>query len=155
MAAFNNGSGDLGASTLEAAFVECALQCIIEDSQLATPTGNITDDIAPNGGSITINATIPITQTLSNGQILLAATDYLSQPFNPGTGGTLVSTTWPAALLEITSRIQSLEAAQDLNVVNLTLDTDANTATITATMNTVRTLNANGSQNIATSTYLA
>lgn len=155
MAAFNNGGGDLTATTLEAAFIEIALNCLSADQDLTTPTGNVSDDIAANGASTTISATLPVTQSLVAGKIQLTAVDYLSLPFDPGQGGTLVSTTWPAALLEITSRMQSLEIAQNLNVITMTLNVDAGTATITAPLGLTRTIGAGGTQVLSANTYLA
>lgn len=158
MAAFTNGS-ELGSTTLEAAFVEVALLALEADRSLETPTGNVSDDIAANGASMTLTINLPITQSLVSGKIQLEATNYLAtattNPTYAFTGSELVATHLPAALLEMASKIQTKEAAQNLNVLSLTLDTDARQATIAATLNLTRTLEVDGSQKLAVVPYLA
>jgi hypothetical protein len=155
MAAFVNGGGDLGSTTLENAFVETVLRAEAFDLALTTPTGNITDDIAASGSSITISAAIPVATSLVSGKITLTATNFLSQVLDPGTGGTIVSTNYPAAILEIAEKIQALEVAQNKSVLNVIYNADAATVTVTGTFAMTRTiLDADGSQKLVATPYL-
>jgi hypothetical protein len=155
MAAFLNGGGDLGSTTMENAFVEVVLRAEILDLALATPTGNITDDLSAGGTTIALNATIPVVASLVSGKYTLTATDFLSEVFDPGTSGTLTSTTYPAAILELAQKIQALEIAQNESVLNVVFNADAQTVTCTGTFAITRTiLAADGSQKLVATDYL-
>jgi len=155
MAAFVNGGGDLGATTMENAFVELVLRSEIKDLALTTPTGNITDDLSAGGTTITLNATIPVVASLVSGKYTLTATDFLSEVFDPGTSGTLVSVTYPAAILELAQKLQALEIAQNQNILNVVFNADAQTVTCTGTFAMTRTIvDADGSQKFIATPYL-
>jgi len=155
MAAFVNGGGDLGSATLENALLEAVLRAQVFDLALATPTGNVTDDLAAGGTTMTINATIPVAASLVGGKITLTATDFLSEVFDPGTSGTLSSTTYPAAILELAQLIQAKELAQNKTVLNSVYNADAQTVTVSGTFAITRTiLAADGSQKLLATEYL-
>ena len=154
MAAFVHGGGDLGSSTLENAFLEVVARAGIFERALATPTANLNDDLSANGTTIAVTAVIPVTTTLVGGKMTLTAVDFVSEVFDPGTGGTLVSTTYPAAILETAQKMQALEEAQDKAVLNMAYNADAGTVTVTGTFGTTRTVETDGSQKIVITPYL-
>ena len=64
--------------------------------------------------------------------------------FNPGTGGTLKSTSIEAAFLECAEYVQDPETALNLNNVNVTYNSDALNATINATIPVTSTIGTGG-----------
>lgn len=156
MATFVNGSGDLGSTTFENALVETIIRAGVLDAALDTPTGNLTDDIAANGATSTLTAVCPVTLSVVSGKPTLTAVDFLSEVFDPGTGGSLSASTvsFPAAIVELASKIQALEIAQDEDVIQMIYDANASTVTVTATMAMTRTVEADGSQKFIATPYL-
>lgn len=76
--------------------------------------------------------------------------------FNPGTGGDLKSVTPEAAILELAQIIQAAEiaATETIDNISLTVNTDAETASIAVTLPVTVTTDATGKLVIAAVPYL-
>ena len=160
MAAFNPGTGGTLLSTsLEAAIVELAEASQGLDDALVTPTNNIGIVYDSDASIATIGLALPVTISTSGGQLSYTATDFLSgSVFAPGTGGDLSATTYPGALLELATLLQSAEAgdADADNNVNITVDSDAGVATFTGSIPIVFAVSGtDGSISIQANPYIA
>ena len=158
MAAFVNGGGDLGSDTLEQAFLEVVRRTLVLDNAQTTPTGNLVYDEVTGTGTALVTATLPVTTTMSAGKLVFSPTNFLgSTVFDPGTGtGALVATTYPEAIVEVAGMIQVKEIAQTVAdpSVNITVDSDAATMTITGNFALTQTITVEGKFQAYATAYL-
>jgi len=143
---FTPGSGgDLQATHKPNAFLEMAFQ-------LQTTEQSISADVRPNNITITadlealtasVTGTLPIGTALNtSGQVVVVASDYLvgltgNSGFNNG-GGDLKSTNEPAAFFEMAQILHAAEQAVPAetrpNNITITVDFEAATASVAATL---------------------
>lgn len=157
MASFTNGGGTLKSSTMEQALVELCERTQLLDAALSDPTGNIGLVYNADGNTSTIGLSLPVTRSIVSGKLTYTATNFLpDDTFAPGTSGTLTSTEYPAALLELATDIQVLEVAQDKNNLQITIDDDAGLVTVTATMPVTYTIDSSsGATTVTADEYLS
>lgn len=79
--------------------------------------------------------------------------------FNPGTGGTLKSTTIESAALELCTLLQSIEQitsrnSSGKNNIQITYDTDAKSASIRVTLPITQTIDSAGKPVFTADSYL-
>ncbi|WP_141712699.1 hypothetical protein A5482_012380 [Cyanobacterium sp. IPPAS B-1200] len=162
---------------MPSAFVELALltqtqeriavtqQQAVESAGLEVPdeiliTANFNTDTM----TVSIGA-LPIESSVSGGDILIEAVDYLA-PLEaaaiPGidatldvTGADLTSTSKVKALLELAQLIQEDEEIAELNQLTINYNIDAGTASINATFGGIPQVNAAGRQEFVVNNYLA
>ncbi len=144
--ALNNGGGSITATTYEAAFGELANAMQTFDSGLTEPTSNITILPDVTNGVANYTITLPYTKTVVGGVPTDVADDFLSEVFDPGTGGDLASTNYPAALLELAWLMKAEETVLDVDIIDIT--SDESNITISIQLETTITVNV-------TDTYLA
>ena len=157
MAAFVNGSGDLGSDTLEQAFLEAVRRALVFDNAQTTPTGNLVYDEVTGTGTAIVTATLPVTTTMSSGKIVFTPTNFLGTTvFDPGTGADVVATTWPSVISELAGMIQVKEIAQSVATpaINITVDSDAATMTITGNFALTQSITAEGKFQAYATAYL-
>jgi len=167
---FNPGTGgDLVSTNLPAAFFELArLLDAAENARNGAnpgvaPKQNLTVTVDFGTRVASIAASLPITASPSaSGQTQITAVDYLSptfSAFNPGTGGTLKSTTSPSALLELGQILSNAEKAvvpaeDQPNNLQVTYDLETGTATITANLPITTSADTDGAVKVIASDYL-
>ncbi|MEA5515532.1 hypothetical protein [Nodularia sp. UHCC 0506] len=155
---FDPGTGTLKSVSVEAAFVEAAqlLELAEEAAPIATDV-NFTDVSHDNTAkTFDIAASIPVDVTISpSGQPTFSATAYVSPAFT--TGGDINATSLPSAVLELAHLLQDAERASETNPnnINIQYDTDAGTASITASIPCVRSVEASGKVLTTVTPYLA
>jgi hypothetical protein len=162
MSTFNNGGGTLKSSTKPAAFLEIAH--LINEAERAASTVDVTlDNVTINydtgARTTTIDATLRVGSTInSSGQIVISASNYLGGSiFNPGTGGEIKASSFPAAFLEMAQSLAASEQAVTPtapNNITIAIDLEALTATVTATLPVVPTLDSAGKPVFTATDYL-
>lgn len=150
MSAFNPGqNGDLRSEYLPAAVLEMAVLLRKEELKIPADTrpDNITITSDFNAALLTITATFPITTAvLADGSVNIKASEYLgafeqdggvTAAFNDG-GGTLNANSKTKAFLEVCQLLQAaeLQLPADTRPDNITIsyDTEAGTASVTASL---------------------
>lgn len=162
MSTFNNGGGSLKSTNKPAAFLEIAH--LTNEAERAASTVDVTLDnvtVTYDTGARTtsVAATLPVGSAInSSGQIVVSATNYLGgSAFNPGTSGELKATTYPAAFLELAQLLATAEQAispTPVNNVTISVDLEALTATVTATLPVVPTLDSAGKPVFTATDYI-
>ncbi|MEQ8383327.1 MAG: hypothetical protein RH949_13295 [Coleofasciculus sp. A1-SPW-01] len=162
---FVSGGGEMTATTEPAAMLEIAQNLVSKELLVPVDTrpGNITITTDHTGTTTTISATIPITTTLSGGQSQLAARNYFTSlgvdaTFDPGTSGTLSNNTVPAAFWEMALTLQESEEVVQVdglpNNISITVDYDAEIATVDVNLPVTQVIAAAGSVTTAAVDYL-
>lgn len=147
MSVFDPTGNILVSTTLPAAFLEAAYRVQIAEEALTTNPNNVVITINDDAGTVTLAATIPVVNTLdSNGEVVIAADDYLETTHTAAGGGDAVSTTKPALLLELAQQVIDAEDAfatanpEFTALTTLVFDANAQTATIASTLPVTTTL---------------
>ncbi|MFK0733475.1 MAG: hypothetical protein ACIWVG_20365 [Gloeotrichia echinulata HAB0833] len=160
MSTFNNGGGTLKSINKPAAFLEIAH--LINEAERAASTVDVTLDnvtVTYDTGARTasISATLPVGGNInSGGQIVISATNYLgSSAFNPGTSGELKAANYPAAFLELAQLLASAESLTTTNNISISIDLEGLTATVSATLPVVPTIDASGRPLFTASDYIS
>ena len=156
---FDPGTGgSLVSTNIPAAFAEMSL--LLVQAELAVNADarpdNITMTSDADAGTMTINATLPISTSLnSSGQTLTSATDYFAaliasggdSTFSNGSGE-LQSTNKVTAFFELAQILHAAEKASTLDPqpdnIQITNDQEAETSTIAATLPLALSANASG-----------
>jgi len=161
MSVFNNGGGTLKATTKPGALLEVAHSLSNAEKAASTPdnpVNNITITLDLEANTAALAATLPVAATLNAaGEVVIAAGDYLSgaAPFNGGTGGDLKAVNMPAAFLETAQVVAGSEQAVAVNTPNnvtISMDLEAQIATITAGLPITTTIDATTGKVIVTPT---
>ncbi len=139
---FNKGtSGTMQSSTLPAALSEIAARVAAAEAAITNNTPNNVQLLADlENGLLNITASLPVTTSLSGGQIQISANDYINTAGGTSTfsggGGDAQATHLAAAFLEIAQLVQEAEAASTLiptpNNVQVSVNLDNEIATINA-----------------------
>ncbi len=74
--------------------------------------------------------------------------------FNPGTGGTLISTTYEAAFIEAAQRLQDAEAGTGTDNIAVAYFTGDNTVQVTGTFPMVQSVGADGQPSFGTTEFV-
>lgn len=162
MSTFNNGGGTLKSTNKPAAFLEIAH--LINETERSASTVDVTLDnvtVAYDTGARTssISATLPIGASVnSSGQIVVSATNYLGgTAFNPGASGELKAISYPAAFLELAQIVAAAEQAitpTAVNNVTIAIDLEGLSATVTATLPVVPSLDSAGKPVFTATDYI-
>jgi hypothetical protein len=162
MSTFNNGGGTIKSTNKPSAFLEIAH--LINEAERTASTVDVTLDnvtITYDTGARTaaINATLPVGSTInSSGQIVISASNYLGgATFNPGTGGEIKASSFPAAFLEMAQFLASSEQVVTPtapNNITIAIDLEALTATVAATLPVVPTVDSAGKPVFTATDYL-
>lgn len=162
MSTFNNGGGTLKSTTKPAGFLEIAH--LINEAERTASTvdltlDNVTITYDTGARTATVDATLPIGSTVnSSGQIVISAANYLgASAFNPGTAGEIKGSTFPAAFLEAAQLLASSEQSvtpTPPNNISISFDLEALTATVTATLPVLPSLDSAGKPVFTATDYL-
>ena len=162
MSTFNNGGGTLKSITKPAALLEIAH--LTNEAERSASTVDVTlDNVTINDDTgartVTIAATLPVGSTTNaSGQIVVSATNYLGgSPFNPGTGGEIKASSFPASLLEMAQFLAVSEQAVTPvapNNITISIDLEGLTASISATLPVVPSLDGAGKPVFTATDYL-
>lgn len=157
-------SGTMKSSTLPSALAEIAARVGAAEAAIVTDPPNNVQLIADlENGLLNITASLPVTTSLSSGQIQISATDYINTAGGTSTfsggGGDAESTHLAAAFLEIAQLVQAAEAASTLtptpNNVQVSIDLDNNVATINAAIPVTSAVNStSGKLEVTATDYL-
>ena len=158
MATFVPGTGTIKSVTYEAAALEIAQRLQIAEND-ADPDALSISYLPANTINIAqIAATLPVTFPEGTaGAVEVLADDYITlSGFTAGDSTDLDATTAAGALLEIFSKLQTLEVASTTapNNIQITFDTEAGTATIAASLPVAFTVATDGTIKVAAVPYL-
>lgn len=163
MSNFNNSGTGLRSTNIPAAFLELAVFLSETERTASTaenPLNNITITFDAEARSAAIAATLPIKAILSeSGQIVVSAINYLGATyvFNGNANSDIRATHPPAAFLEMAQIVAGAEQKVTVNQPNnitISMDLEAGTATITAALGFIVTINATGQPIITVVDYL-
>jgi len=159
MTIFVPGNGTLKSVTLEAAFVEACQRLELAEEASADPGANNFTAVDPDNvtGQFTVQCNLRISVVPDNtGKPVITATEYI-QPIFANGGGDLKSTTLQGGVLELAQKIQNLESSSNPAVNNLqvTYNTEAGLAVITATIPYTVDVTPTGSIEYVVTPYLA
>ena len=120
---------------------------------------NVTIAYDTGARTAAITATLPVGSTInSSGQIVISANNYLGgSTFNPGTGGEIKASNFPSAFLETAQFLAASEQAVTPTAPNniaITVDLEGLTATVTATLPVVPSLDSAGKPVFTATDYL-
>lgn len=126
------------------------------------PKRNITTTVSFDTGVIAIAASLPISTTIAtNGTLNLTASDYLGAPYSDfaNGGGDLESTNLVAAFVEMSQMLSASEKAvqpvdDQPNNVEVTVDFESGTLTVSASLPFSTTTDASGFVVIQAADYL-
>ncbi|MEH2146255.1 hypothetical protein [Nostoc sp.] len=162
MSTFNNGGGTLKSTNKPAAFLEIAH--LVNEVERAASTvdvalDNVTINYDTGARTAVISATLPVAGSISSsGQIVITSSNYLSGSiFNPGIGGDVKGANYPGAFLEVAQLLSASEKAitpTPPNNITIAFDLEELTATITATLPIVPTLDGSGKPVFTATDYL-
>ncbi|WP_088242337.1 hypothetical protein [Calothrix rhizosoleniae] len=74
--------------------------------------------------------------------------------FNPGTDGTLISTTYEAAFIEAAQRLQDAEAGTDVDNISVNYFTGDNTVQVNGTFPMTQSVGTNGQPSFGTTEFV-
>lgn len=162
MSTFNNGGGALHSTNKPQALLEMAHALASTERAASTADvtlNNITISMDLEAQTATIAATLPIAAALnSSGQVVVTASNYLSaSAFNPGSGGDLHATNYPAAFLEVAQIVAGAEqavATNQPNNVTIAFDLEAGAAAISASLPISSSIDSSGKISVVASDYL-
>ncbi len=157
-----NPDGTLRSTNIPAAFVELAHlknQQEVAASTADDPIENTTVQYSEETRQATIEATVNFTSSTDSttGNVILAASNDLpSAVFAPGTGGTLKTTSYSGALLELAQKLANAEnsVTPAVNNINITHSDEDKVSTINATIPYTSVIDASGKPVITVTDYL-
>ena len=135
MSTFNNGGGDLVSTNMPAALLELFQKT--QSAEIAANIDNIQITYDSDALTATAAAALPCTFAAdgTTGKVVVTASNYINgDTFAPGAGGDLVSTYKASALLELIQKVQTAEAGNGIDNVQITFDEDAGTASLSAAL---------------------
>jgi len=168
MSIFVNGGGTLHSTHKPSALLEAAI--LLDAAENARnganpglpPKRNIVTQISFDTGTVSIAATLPITQSLVGGTPKITITDYLGttySTYSPGTAGDTASTTIMGAFVEVAASLSNAEKlvtpiGDQPNNVQVIYDMESEVATITAALPFTYSIATNGDPTVTAVDYL-
>lgn len=163
MAVFDPGtSGDLKSTTLVKAYFEAVLNLQIKEAALgATDPNNVTLTSDLDGGTVSVNISLPITASInSSGQTLITAANYVGTLGGDATfangGGELYSTNWAAAAMELAQKLHAAEkaATPEIDNIQITYNLETLVATISGIFPQTPSISSTGLLIISANDYV-
>lgn len=152
------GTGTIKSVTYEAALMEAAQLLELAEESSSFPTNVDFTDITHNNAAktTTLTCSLPIAVVMTGGQPTFGATNHVNPTFSNG-GEDIESTSLCGAVLELAQKIQAQEKTNTANPnnINIQYDTDAGTASISATFSSVKTVTTTGAILHTVSPYLS